>query len=186
MPVLRKLLPAERHRYREHLLRLDRADRYSRFSGTVSDEVIKRHCAAIDWRPMVVGCFDQGELCGAVELCTDRLVWPNQAELAVSVEKPFQEQGVGSALVHRMLTIARNRRIERVHMLCLAENRRMRALSRRFGGHMELDGGELTVTFDLPPPNQFSLALESFEDGAGAIGAVLDQWRGAGLARAAA
>lgn len=180
MPVYRKLLPTERHRYCEHLLRLDRADRYARFVGTVSDQVIERHCAGIDWgRTIVVGCFLQGELRGAVELCTDRLIWPDQAELAVSVEKPLQEQGVGTALVRRALTIAGNRRIDRVHMICLADNRRMRAVSRRFGGRMELDGGELSVAFDLPPPNQFSLALEAFEDGAGAVGAVLDRLQAA-------
>lgn len=179
MPVFRKLLPQERHRYPGHLLRLDRSDRYARFTGTVSDAVIQRHCATLDWgRTIVVGAFHQGELRAAVELCTDRLIWPHQAELAVSVEAPFQGQGVGTALVRRALTIARNRGIARVHMLALADNRRMRALARHFGGALELDGGELTIGIDLPRPNQFSLALEAFEAGAGAVGAVLDQWQG--------
>lgn len=180
MPVYRKLLPAERHRYPGHLLRLDRTDRYARFTGTVSDAVIERHCTTIDWgRTLVVGAFHQGELRGAVELCTDRLLWPDEAELAVSVEKPYQEQGVGTALVRRALTIACNRRIKRVHMLCLADNRRMRALARRCGGSVEQDGGELDIAIALPPPTQFSLALEAVEAGAGAFGAVLDQWQGA-------
>jgi GNAT superfamily N-acetyltransferase len=186
MPVFRKLLPQERRRYPGHLCRLDRGDRYARFTGTISDAVIERHCATLDWgRTLVVGCFHQGELRGAVELCTDRLIWPDQAELAVSVEKPFQEQGVGSALVRRALTIARNRGITRVHMLALAENRRMRALARRFGGAMEMDGGELAVHIELAPPNQFSLALEAVEAGAGAVGVLLDQWQGDEAGRAA-
>ena len=186
MPVYRKLLPSERHRYPGHLLRLDRTDRYARFTGTVSDAVIERHCATLDWgRTLVVGGFHQGELRGAVELCTDRLLWPDQAELAVSIEKPYQERGMGSALVRRALTIARNRGITRVHMLALADNRRMRALASRFGGAMELDGGELTMSIALPPPNQFSLALEAVEAGAGAFGAVLDQWQGAEAGQAA-
>ncbi len=186
MPVYRKLLPAEHHRYPGHLLRLDRNDRYARFTGTVSDSVVERHCARLDWGlTTIVGCFHQGELRGAVELCTDRLIWPNHAELAISVEKPFQEQGVGSALVRRALTIARNRRIERVHMLCLPDNRRMRALARRFGGTMEVDGGEVAIAIALPPPNQFSIGLEAMEDGAGAVGAILDRWQRAGADRAA-
>lgn len=187
MPIYRTLLPAERHRYSGHLLRLDRADRYARFTGTVSDSVIERHGRTLDWGPTtVVGCFHGGELRGAVELCTDRLIWPNHAELAVSIEKSLQEKGVGTALVRRALTIARNRGVERVYMLCLAENRRMRALARRFDGTMELDGGELTIAITLPPPNQFSLALEAFDAGSGVCGAVLDRWQGAAPEKAAA
>lgn len=186
MPVYRTLLPQERRRYPGHLLRLDHGDRYARFTGTISDAVIERHCATLDWgRTIVVGGFHQGELRGAVELCTDRLIWPNQAELAVSVEKSFQGSGVGTALVRRALTIARNRGIARVHMLALADNRRMRRLARHFGGTVEVDGGELTIGIDLPPLNQFSMALEAFEAGAGAFGAMLDQWQGGAAERAA-
>ena len=46
MPVIRKILPTELPQYRAHLLRLDRADRYARFTGTLSDEAVERHCAA--------------------------------------------------------------------------------------------------------------------------------------------
>lgn len=178
MPIYRKLLPTERHRYLAHLLRLDRADRHARFTGTISDSVIERHCRAIDWgRTTIIGAFLQGELRGAVELCTDRMIWPHRAELAISVEAGLQGLGVGTALVRRALTVARNRRIEEVHMLCLASNRRMRALAFRFDGSAELDGGEMTISIVLPPPNQFSFALEAMEDGAGAFGAMLDQWQ---------
>lgn len=187
MPAIRKLLPAERAQYQAHLLRLDQADRYARFTGTVSGDVIEQHCAKIDWgRTILVGAFIQGELRAAVELCTDRLLWPNEAELAVSVEKGLQGQGIGNTLVRRTLTIARNRSIQRVHMICLADNVRMRALSRKHGGRMELEGGEFTVTFDLPRPNQFSFALEALEDGAGAVNTVLDQFHGTSPDRKAA
>lgn len=182
MPAFRKLLPTERDRYLAHLLRLDRADRYARFTGTISDEVIRRHVAGLDWgRSILVGAFVQGELRGAVELCTDRLLWPNQAELGISVESGLQGQRVGTTLIRRTLTIAANRSVQQVHMICLADNVRMRALARKHGGRMELDGGEFSVTFDLPRPNQFSLALEALEDGAGAFGTVLDRFRGAAL-----
>lgn len=175
MSVIRKLLPAELGQYRAHLLRLDRADRYARFTGTVSDETIDQHCARLDWtRTILLGVFEQGELRGAVELCTDRLLWPHEAELAISVEKGLQGQKVGTTLIRRALTIAANRGIQRMHMMCLPDNVRMRALARKFGGRVSLRDGEIAVAFDLPRPTQFSLALEALEDGAGAVNAVLD------------
>ncbi|WP_207458310.1 GNAT family N-acetyltransferase [Azospirillum sp. SYSU D00513] len=178
MSVIRKLLPAELALYRAHLLRLDKADRYARFTGTTSDTTIVRHCDGIDWsRTLLIGAFIGGELRGVVELCSDRMLWPADTELAISVEKPFQEMGLGSALVRRALTIARNRFAKRLHLYCLAENRRMRALARKFGGRAEQDGGDVTITLDLPPANQFSLALEALEESAGAVDSLLGRWR---------
>ncbi|MBP2299474.1 GNAT family N-acetyltransferase [Azospirillum picis] len=184
MPVIRKIMPTELRLYREHLLRLDRVDRYARFTGTLSDDAVKRHCAAIDWgRTVLLGVFADGTLRGAVELCGDRILWPNQAEIGVSIEKAMQGQGVGSTLVRRILTVARNRGIRQVHMMCLADNVRMRALARRFGGRLALDGGEITAQFELPPPNQFSIALETLEDGNGAFNSILSGVSGLAMAR---
>jgi len=174
MPVIRKILPTELPLYRAHLLRLDRADRYARFTGTVSDESLARHCASINWsRTIVIGAFLDGELRAAVELCSDRVLWPNEAEFGVSVEKELQGRGVGSTLIRRALTVARNRSVGRVHIQCLAENVRMRALARRFGGRSSIECGEIAASFELPPPNQFSFALEALEDGAGAFNSML-------------
>jgi len=187
MPVYRKLLPAEIGRYRDHLLRLSRADRHARFSGTVSDEVVENHCRNLDWsRTILIGAFYQGVLRGAVELCTDRLLWPDTAELAVSVEKDFQEMRIGSALVRRALTISRNRSIRTIVVVCQSTNRRMRALARRYGGTAEIDGGEVVVSIVLEPADQFSLALEALEDGTNAVGAVLDRLQAAWPERRAA
>lgn len=187
MPVYRKLLPAEISRYRDHLLRLSRTDRHARFSGTVSDDGIENHCRNLDWsRTILIGAFHQGVLRGAVELCTDRLIWPDSAELAISVEKDFQEMRVGSALVRRALTIARNRSIRTIVIICQATNRRMRSLARRYGGTAEIDGGEVVASLTLEPADQFSLALEALEDGTNAVGAVLDGLQAGWMERRAA
>lgn len=175
MTNYRKLLPTEHPQYAEHLLRLSPADRYARFAGTVSDATIRRHCAKIDWtRTTLIGAFHHGRLVGAAEICTDRALWPGKAELALSVDAAAQGYGVGGQLARRALTWTRNRNILQAHMLCLAGNHRMRALARRFGGAIEMDAGEVAIVFNLPAPNQFSLALEALEDGAGVITSVLD------------
>ncbi len=177
MSVIRKVMPTERGQYMAHLLRLDRADRYARFTGTTSDQLLERHCAAIDWsRTTLIGAFLQGELRAAIELRCDRMLWPNEAELGVSVETDLQGHGIGGTLFRRALIVARNRSIGRVHVLSLAENARMRALIRRFGGVVWTEHGEVAASFTLPSPNQFSLALEALEDGAGAFNSLLDRF----------
>lgn len=175
MPTFRKLAPVEVDRYEEHLLRLDRASRFLRFAGTISDESIARRCRAFDHtRTQLIGCIIDGQLCGAVEIATDRALWPHDAELAISLEAGFQDRGFGTVLLGRALTIVRNRRIRRAHMLCLRENMRMRRLAARFGGRVRFEEGDTTIQFDLPPPTQMSLAVEAMEDGAGALGLWLD------------
>ncbi|WP_042442985.1 GNAT family N-acetyltransferase [Azospirillum sp. B510] len=174
MPVIRKIMPTELPLYRAHLLRLDRADRHARFAGTLSDEAVERHCAAIDWgRTVILGAFEDGALRGAVELCGDRALWPEQAEFGISIESGMQGKGVGSTLVRRILIVARNRGIRHIHMICLSENIRMRALARRYGGRLAPEGDETIALFELPPPDQFSIALEALEEGSGAFNSIL-------------
>src|SRR4051812_19070801 len=107
MTVFRKLLPTELSLYRDHLLRLDTQDRYARFCGFTTDDRINDHCRRIDWRfTIIVGCFVRGELRAAAELRTEPKVWPGEGELAVSVEREFQNQGLGSGVIGRIMTIA--------------------------------------------------------------------------------
>lgn len=179
MPSYRKIIPTEVGVYVDHLLSLDSRDRYSRFTGTVSDRAIALRCERLDWtRVTLLGAWDGGRLVGVAELCTDRALWPGQAELALSIASDAQGRGIGGQLTRRALNIARNRGIRAVHMLCLADNRRMRALARRFGGSMELDAGEFAVTFPIDAPNHFSLSIEAYEESAGMLTSLLDSLRG--------
>lgn len=176
MVTYRKLLPTEFSLYAEHLLSLEMVDRYSRFSGTVSSETISRRIETLDWsRVVLIGAFDGNRLAGVAELCTDRALWPGEAELALSVDRSLQGLGVGRQLTRRALTVARNRGISRVHMICLASNRRIQALGRRYGGAVSLEaGGDATILFDVTRPDQFSLAQEALDDSSGFIGSMFN------------
>jgi len=183
MQVFRKLLPAEMVRYKAHLLRLDRADRHLRFAGSVSDAVIEQHCLRLDWRDtIIIGWFDNGELRGASELRTAGTPFPKRAELAFSVETPYQGRGIGYELMSRALTIARNRGIKVVDVICMLENRRMRSLARKFTKAAVIESGEVGVSIVLDMPNQVTLFLEALEDGAGLMSTVLGGFK-AGMAR---
>ena len=179
MTFYRKLLPTDLNAYRAHLLRLSPQDRYSRFCGFKTDESITTYCHGIDWRfTIMVGCFVRGELRAVAELRTEPKVWPGEGELAVSVEREFQGQGFGTGVVRRIMTVARNRAIRRLMLICMINNRRMQAIVHKFLGKLESDSGEATGWIELPWPNQVSLMQEAIDGAATLVNGVLDQWQG--------
>lgn len=174
MILIRKLAAGETPAYRDHLLRLGPEDRRSRFCGTVAGRTIEERCARIDRRDtLLLGCFEDGELRAASELCLDGPGRPGGAELALSVDAAFQGRGLGTTLLRRMLTIARNRAIREVRLFCLPDNARMKALIRRMGGRLSTGEGEVVGTFELPWPDQISLLQEAVDTGTALLGTAL-------------
>ncbi|MEI6556838.1 MAG: GNAT family N-acetyltransferase [Rhodospirillaceae bacterium] len=173
MNAIRILLPTEMSRYRAHLLRLTSVDRHLRFGGSVGDAVIEQHCLRLDWHDtIVIGYFVDGELRGGAELRTAGDLFPSHAEMAFSVERAYQGRGVGSALMARVLTVARNRGIRQVNLICLLENRAMQSLARKFSQARVVDSGEVGVSINLQQADQVSLITEAFEEGAALIASV--------------
>lgn len=177
MRVFRKLVPFENWRLEQHLLRLDGDDRRRRFSGTVPDEFLKLHCSRLDWlQSVVIGCFDAGVLRGAAELWLGRAP-EARAELAITVERDWQGEGIGTDLLRRALVLARNRSARSLYMLCLLDNRRMQHIARKFEGSLSLLDGQAEADILVPFPTQLSLWQEAAADGLGLFGALLDSLR---------
>src|SRR5438445_13162413 len=142
--IIRKMWWVEASRYREHLLRLDAVSRRNRFGGDVSDEFLAEYAAlATSIDTVIHGFFVNGTMRGAAEL---RPIGPpvaREAEAAISIEKPWQSHGIGSALLSRTLLAARNRGIKFLHMACLADNERMQQLARKFDAELTFDFGSV-------------------------------------------
>ena len=142
--MIRKLWISEADKYRDHMLRLDPASRHNRFGGGVSDDFIHRYVnLSISLDAVVHGFFVDGVMRGAAELRPLGSRFPRQAEAAFSVEKPWQGHGVGSVLLRRTLLAARNRSFLLLHMACLADNRRMQQLARKFDAELSFDFGSV-------------------------------------------
>jgi GNAT superfamily N-acetyltransferase len=173
--VIRKLWIGETDKYREHLLRLDAVSRRSRFGGGVSDAFICNYAdLSTSLDALVHGCFIDGVLRGAGELRPLGRNVPQQAEAALSVEKPWQSHGVGSALLARTLLAARNRGFRLLHMVCLAENQRMQQLARKFDAELSFDFGSVVGEVESSRPTPLSLIRELLIDGHGIATAILD------------
>ena len=173
--LIRKLWVTEAEVYRDHLLRLDRDSRHSRFGGGVSDEFIRNYvrttfalCAAVH------GFFVNGALRGAAELRPLGPALLREAEAAFSIEAPWQSHGVGSALLDRTLLAARNRGIKTLHMACLANNRRMQELARKFDADLSFDFGSVVGEVAAARPTPLSVLREFVNDGHGFATAVLE------------
>ena len=177
--IVRKLWVGEADAYRDHLLRLDPESRHRRFSGAISDEIVVRHAATVRAVGVVAhGFFVDGVLRGAAELRHIGSPFAPEAEAAFSIELPWQSHGVGTALLERTLLSARNRGIKALHMHCLADNKRMQQLARKFEAELKFDFGSVIGEVDPPRPTLLSLLREAAIDSHNIASAILDaQWR---------
>jgi len=173
--IIRKLWLGEAAKYRDHLLRLDSDSRSSRFGGGVSDEFIRNYVdTTFGLTAAVHGFFADGVLRGAAELRPLGPAFTREAEAALSIEASWQSHGIGSELLERTLLAARNRGIKTLHMVCLANNRRMQELARKFSAELSFDFGGVVGEVAAARPTALSLLRELVADNHGFATAVLD------------
>jgi GNAT superfamily N-acetyltransferase len=173
--VIRKLWIGEAALYRDHLLRLDTDSRHSRFGGGMSDTFIRDYVhTTFGLTAAVHGYFAEGVLRGAAELRPLGPAFAREAEAAISIEAPWQSHGVGFALLDRTLLAARNRGIKKLHMACLANNRRMQDLARKFAAELSFDFGGVVGEVAAARPTPLSVLRELVADHHGFATAVLD------------
>jgi len=173
--IIRKLWPTETTKFREHLLRLDKANRRLRFAHSVSDSFIEGYASRMaELGSVVYAYLLDGRVRAAAELRRLGDAWGEEAEAAFSVEKAYQDQGIGSDLMGRVVRTARNRGIRRLYMSCLAENSKMQAIARKHEADLRFEYGEVIGEILPETPNYFSMVAEAAEDRVGFMIAVLD------------
>jgi len=172
---IRKLWPTETDRFRDHLLRLDKETRRMRFAHGVSDSFIEDYASRMnDLGSIVYGFFEEGEMRAAAELRKLGDTWGHEAEAAFSVEKAYQEKGIGTELMGRVIRSARNRGVHLLYMSCLSENGKMQAVARKHHADLRFEYGEVIGEIVPDDASYFSLLAEAMEDRVGYMLAVLD------------
>lgn len=175
MLVVRKLMARESKSLERHLLRLSAEDRRLRFGYATSAPAIAAYVKAMDWgKTWAIGAFSGARLCGIVELTRCDPWWAMGAELSVSVEKRYQNRGLGTRLVAETLLIARNRGFRTVYLLCLPENRPIQRIARKFDGQLTAVEGELEARIRPPQPTPLSVMVELFNDNRAILQCVLE------------
>jgi GNAT superfamily N-acetyltransferase len=144
--TIRILDPADLPLFRDHLRRLDDQARRDRFAMGASDDFIDRYAEnAADLASIQIGYFEDGAIRGAAEL---RPVGHREAEAAFTVEPEYRRRGIGASLFSELIDAAREQRVRRLYMSCLARNRAMQALARKFSAEVVFEAGDVLSIID--------------------------------------
>tara|TARA_R110002049_G_scaffold198564_2_gene368624 strand:+ start:530 stop:1150 length:621 start_codon:yes stop_codon:yes gene_type:complete len=167
---IHRLYSSDKNKIRAHFMRLDAESRRSRFCGTVSDGEVVRYVDEIFGHDSIIcGALIDGKLRGIAELRGVYYARPAATEIAFSVEKDWQNRGIGDALFDRVFAIAQNRGVRMLHMLCLRDNNRMKRIAVKHNAEVSygLDGMEAVLRPDWPTP--LSIAQEVMGETSGYV-----------------
>src|SRR5689334_13328498 len=108
--TVRKLWIADANALRAHLKRLDPEARRLRFGGITTDEFIDAYVdTAFRLDAMIFATFIERDIRASAELRSIFGGATADAEAAFGVEADWQDQGLGSELMERILIAAQNR-----------------------------------------------------------------------------
>ena len=139
--------------YSRHLKSLTDEDKISRFGYLITDHMIDQFILSMCYHP------EDHELWYARTDDT-RVGWGHLAknpdgtwELAVSVQKEYQRQGIGDKLITEMLEFAKFHKIPEVYMHCIEDNRAIQHLASKHElKTKERGAGERTAALEVPQP----------------------------------
>jgi len=184
---IRRLWPADKEAFRDHLLRLDPQSRHQRFGGGMSDEFLAHYAErCFGEGDLLYGAFVDGGLCGAAELRSNRAIWTEQApfgrhihaEAAFSVEREHRRRGIGAKLFKRILRAATNHGVETIEIICMPDNIAMQSLAKKYHTQFTFEENSLTGRLTARRPTPLSLIREVATDAMDFGESLLDaQWR---------
>jgi RimJ/RimL family protein N-acetyltransferase len=173
--IIRKVWSRENDKLRDHLLRLDTDSRRARFAHAVNDDFLIDYAATFsDQSGLVYGFVVGEELRAAAELRKLHETWDGEAEAAFSVEPGYQNRGLGTELMGRVIRAARNRGVRHIYITCLADNTKMQRLAKKHSADLRFVQGEVLGEIRSVAPSPLSLWQEAVEDQRSYLYAVLD------------
>jgi GNAT superfamily N-acetyltransferase len=150
--TVRRVLPHEYPKYRKHLKSLDQASKYLRFGYHIQDEMIDTLCSQFESEP-------EKNILFAIEnddldfIAVAHIALQDEMELAFSVLKGYQGQGMGNHLFKRVIQWCRTHGKLKGCMVCLSTNSVIKHLCGKYGIHMQSEHGETLADIELDSPN---------------------------------
>ena len=160
-----RLWPHEQPLFVAHLLRLDAETRRERFGMQVNDAFLEQYArTTFATGGLVFAYLENGVVHGAAELRGLDHVMSRTAEAAFSVEPAYRQRGIGTILFERLVNAARNRRVRTLYMTCLAHNRAMQALARKFEADLVQNATDLDGRIETRGPTPFTVFDEAIDN----------------------
>jgi GNAT superfamily N-acetyltransferase len=128
---------------RNHLVRLDKDSLYQRFGFSVSDERLAQHVDSMrDRDATIFGCWVLGRIRGVGELRRFGSGPDLRAEAALTVERSFQDLGLGHALMTRMIEEAERYGVREILVGFDFRDRHMRRIVEQAGASLHFEGAD--------------------------------------------
>jgi len=150
--IVRRVLAHEYPKYREHLKLLDAESKHLRFGYAIQDEMIDNLCAQweTDTEHNILFCVENNDL---DFVAVGHIALQDGMELAFSVLKDYQGQGLGSLLMKRVIQWCRTNCKLKGNMVCLSTNAAIKHLCLKHGIHIHSEHGETMADIELDSPN---------------------------------
>jgi len=171
LTTVRRVLPHEYGKYRTHLKSLDADSKVLRFASPLSDTIIDTLCDGFEANPdrHVLFAIENDQL---EFVAIGHIALEGEMELAFSVLKEYQGQGMGNKLMKRCIQYCRTHGILKGFMVCLSTNSRIKHLCTKYGITMESELGETLANIVLP----HATPTTYIEEVADSNLAVIDYW----------
>ena len=162
MPTVRRLLVVEYPKYRTHLKALDEDSKLLRFGYHVTDEVIDQLCDEVERDSLrhILFCIENDKL---EIVAVGHVATRGGMELAFSVFKEYQGQGMGNLLMKRCIQYCRTHGILKGCMVCLANNAVIKHLCIKNNIKIHTECGETLADIELDHPD-FKTYVEEATD----------------------
>lgn len=149
--IVRRVLSNEYPKYNAHLKALDLESRYLRFGFNVKDEVLDELCKGFeeDYKHHILFCIENDNL---EFIAVGHIATTDSMELAFSVLKEHQGNGMGDALMKRCIQWCRTHNMLTGCMVCLSHNKAIRHLCTKHGIHFLTEHGETEANIELDAP----------------------------------
>lgn len=164
---IRTLGSGHRERIANHLLALDKHDRYLRFGFAANDEQIRRYADKLNFeRDEIFGIYNRRlELIAMAHLAfSTNAQLKHCAEFGVSVSGAARGRGYGARLFDRAAMHARNEGVSLMFIHALSENAAMLKIARQAGAVVERDGSESEAHLRLRPATLDTRLTELLEE----------------------
>lgn len=168
MYTIKRLSYYHKEKVKEHFFRLDSQSRHSRFCSAMNNENLVNYVSKIDFiNNGVFGLFnDNLDIIGlgecVISKSNDNSI--REAEVAFSVEKPYQGQKLGNRLMKRVVQFANIQNLKELTMYFLKDNAATMHLAKKYNFKVEYYSLEVSGKVQVPniPPilDSFSTQIE--------------------------